>query len=216
MTRLCLYSENVDKDVEDLKSRGLDPMCPIANDNIAKIAAYTDPDNFVIYIIQFKHVIGLIFKYLRYKHRITLPWTFHWTINVKDSTKVNTMFEKIGFKPLSDQNKDQVGEGLLPAFGLKGEDTVIEHIRLANLPKDHFVATTMEWIMPQSKETGHELSNSMCISVNDVERALNKAKDAGMLIQGKPRKTILPFYGEVQVGTAYLEENSNRLDFIAF
>jgi hypothetical protein len=141
---------------------------------------------------------------------------FHWTINVKDSAKVNAMFEKIGFKPLSDQNKNQVGEGLLPAFGLKGEDTVIEHIRLANLPNDHFEATTMEWVKPESKKTGHELSNSMCVSVDNVERALSKAKDAGMLIQGKTRMTTLPFYGEVQVGTAYLEENSNRVDFIAF
>ena len=216
MTRLCLYTENVDKDVQDLSARGLEPMYPIANDTLAKIAAYKDPDNFVIYIIQFKHVIGLICKYFRYKYDITYPWMFHWTINVKDSTKVNAMFEKIGFKPLSDQNKNQVGEGLLPAFGLKGEDTVIEHIRLANLPNDHFEATTMEWVRPESKKTGHELSNSMCISVDNVELALKEAKDAGMLIQGKTRKTTLPFYGEVQVGTAFLEENSNRVDFIAF
>ncbi len=216
MTRLCLYTENVDKDVEDLKTKGLEPMYPIASNTMAKIAAYKDPDNFVIYIIQFNHVIGLICKYFRYKFDIESPNMFHWTINVKDSAKVNAMFEKIGFKPLSDQNKNQVGEGLLPAFGLKGEDTVIEHIRLANLPNDHFEATTMEWVKPESKKTGHELSNSMCVSVDNVEKALNKAKDAGMLIQGKTRTITLPFYGEVQVGTAYLEENSNRVDFIAF
>jgi catechol 2,3-dioxygenase-like lactoylglutathione lyase family enzyme len=216
MTRLCLYTENVDMDVEDLKSKGLETIYPVANDTIAKIAAYKDPDNFVIYIIQFKHVIGLICKYFRYKFEIAQPWMFHWTINVKDSVKVNAMLEKIGFTALSDQNKNQVGEGLLPAFGLKGEHTVIEHIRLQNFPNDHFEATTMEWVLPESKKTGHELSNSMCISVDKAKEALEIAKGAGMLIQGKVRTTTLPFHGEVKVGTAYLEEDSNRIDFIEF
>ena len=58
------------------------------------------------------------------------------------------MLEGIGFKSMSDQNSNQVGEGLLPAFGLKREDTIIEHIRLSTLPDDHFVATTMEWVKP--------------------------------------------------------------------
>jgi len=183
---------------------------------VAKIAAYKDPDGFVVYIIQFKHVIGLACKYLGYKYEITQPWLFHWTINVQDSAKVNKLFEAIGFQPMSDQNKDQVGEGLLPAFGLKGEDTVIEHIRLATLPDDHFVATTMEWVKPVSTKTGQELSNSMCISVDNVEKALEKAEDAGMVVKGGVKKVVLPYYGSVQVGTAYLEEGSNRIDFVAF
>ena len=216
MTRLCLYTTNIEEEVAKLKSKGLEPIYPVANDSMAKIAAYKDPDGFVVYYIQFKHVIGWVCKYLGYKYDITQPWLFHWTINVKDSAKVNKMLEGIGFKSMSDQNSNQVGEGLLPAFGLKREDTIIEHIRLSTLPDDHFVATTMEWVKPESKLTGQELSNSMCISVDNVERALEKAKDAGMVVKGDVKKVVLPYYGSVRVGTAYLEEGTNRIDFITF
>ena len=216
MTRLCLYSPNVNKDVEVIKSKGLETIYPVAQDFMAKIAAYKDPDGFVIYLIQFKHVFGLIAKWIEHKFEISQPWLFHWTVNIRDSAKVNTMFEKIGFKAMSDQNKNQVGESLLPAFGLKGEDTVIEHIRLQNLPHDHFVATTMEWVLPESKKTGQELSNYLSISVDNVEKALEVAKDARMIVKEGMKKIILPYYGEVRVGTAYLEEGSNRIEFVAF
>jgi len=216
MTRLCLYSTNVDKEVERLESIGLSTMYPVADDKIAKIASYKDPDGFVVYIIQFKHVIGLLLKAYQYAYKITEPWLFHWTVNVKDSNFVNKMFEELGIKPMTDQNKDQVAGDLLPAFGLTAEETVIEHIRLARFPADHFVVTTMEWVKPTSTKSGHELSNSLSISVADVDETLCLAKEAGMCVEEKVEKKMLPYYGEVRVGTAYVEEGSNRIEFICF
>ena len=47
----------------------------------------------------------------------------------------------------------------------------------------------------ESKLTGQELSNSMCISVDNVAWALEKAKDAGMVVKGDVKKVVLPYYG---------------------
>ena len=64
MTRLCLYTTNIEEEVAKLKSKGLKLIYPVANDSMAKIAAYKDPDGFVVYYIQFKHVIAWVCKYL--------------------------------------------------------------------------------------------------------------------------------------------------------
>lgn len=217
-TRLCLYSTNLDKDVETLKSKGLEVCYPVAKTFMANIATYRAPDGFILYLIQFNYLLGLICKAIKYRNKIEDPSTFHWTINVSDSAKVNKMLEAVGFKPMSDQNKDQVGEGLLPAFGLTAEETVIEHIRLASLPNDHFVVTTMEWIRPKSVKNGQELLNRVSISVENVELAVRKAKNAGMIVkdEGAIRTVNLPYYGEVEIGTVYLEESSNPIEFVAF
>ena len=161
-------------------------------------------------------MLGFLVRLTKYKNSIKEPSTFHWTVNVKDSTKVNKMFEQIGFESMSDQNKDQVGQGLLPAFGLKGETTVVEHIRLAALPDDHFVVKTMEWVQPKYIMNGQELYNSLSIAVENVDEALRKAKDAGMIVKEGIKNESLPYYGEVKIGTAYLEEDSNPIEFVAF
>lgn len=215
-TRLCLYTTNLDKDVADLKAKGMEVCYPIAEIGMARIATYKDPDNFVVYLIQFKLVLGWICKAIKYYNTITEPSTFHWTVNVHDSAKVNKMLEGIGFKAVSDQNKDQVGDGLLPAFGLSPDTTVIEHIRLQSLPDDHFVVTTMEWVEPKATKNGQELSNGLSIAVENVEEALQKAKDAGLVVKGGATTMHLPYYGEVEVGTAYLEEDSNPIEFVAY
>ena len=179
-TRLSLYSADVAKDVEDLKSKGIEVSYPITQDGQAILAVYKDPDGFIMYIAQFKSILGLFCRFLRYKYKITNPSTFHWTLNIEDSSKVNSMFEKLGFTPMSDQNKDQIQDDLLPAFGLEKESTVFEHIRLATLPEDNFVLTTMEWVAPKSTKNGQELLNRVSICVENVAQAVQKAKDAGM------------------------------------
>jgi len=216
-TRLSLYSADVAKDVEDLKAKGIEVSYPVTQDGQAILAVYKDPDGFIIYIAQFKSILGLFCRFLRYKYKITNPSTFHWTLNIEDSSKVNAMFEKLGFKPMSDQNKDQIQDDLLPAFGLEKESTVFEHIRLATLPEDNFVLTTMEWVAPKSTKNGQELLNRVSICVENVSDAVQKAKDAGMIVSEDAIKTVtLPLYGEVEVGTVYVEEGSNPIEFVAF
>jgi len=197
-----LYSPNVAKSVQELEEVGLKPAYGLVSCKEASAAAYKDPDGFVVYIIQFKMlVLELLVKYAKWKHGNNPPWLFHWTINVENSAQVNSIREKIGFKSMSDQTKDQVLNDLLPAFGLEEKDTEIEHIRLASLKDDHFVATTMEWSKPQSCKTGQEVSNSMCISVANIQEVLKEANEAGMIVKEvKAKMTMLPFYGDVQVG----------------
>ena len=216
-TRLCLYTTNIKSDVEALKSKGLEVCYPYAGTFVADVATYRSPDGFIVYMIQFNYLLGLICRGFKWYNKIGGPNTFHWTVNVGDSAKVNKMFEAIGFKSISNQNKDQVAEGLLPAFGLTGDNTTIEHIRMQSLPSDHFVVTAMEWVEPKSIKNGQELLNKLSISVDNVEEAMQKAKDVGMIVEeGAIQTTTLPYYGEVEVGTAYLEEGSNPIEFVAF
>jgi hypothetical protein len=75
----------------------------------------------------------------------------------------------------------------------------------------------MEWVKPESRKTGQEVSNRLAIAVDDVNEAIQKAKDAGMVVKEDKVKTIeLPHYGEVQMASAYVEDDVNRFDFVAF
>jgi len=216
-TCLCIYTTNLAKDIEMLKSKGMEVAYPVCLNSTENLATYKSPDGFVVYIIEFKGFLGLMCRWTKYWNQIGDPGTFHWTINVKDSAKVNKMFEDIGFKSMSDQNKDEVKDDLLPGFGLTGENTVIEHIRLASLPDDQLFLTTMEWVQPESTKNGQELLNRVSISVDNVETTMQKAKDAGMIVEEGAIQTIsLPYYGQVSIGTAYLEEGSNPIEFVAF
>ena len=127
------------------------------------------------------------------------------------------MLKQIGFRPISNQNKAMVGQGLLPAFRLDSKTTVIEHIQLASLPDDHFLVTTMEWVEPKSSTNGQELGNSFPIAVENVNKAIQKSKDAGMITkEGAIQNVIFPYYGEVEIGTVYLEEVSNPIKFVTY
>lgn len=126
------------------------------------------------------------------------------------------VFDALGFKSLSDQNKDQVRNRLLPAFGMDPVTSVINHIRLCSLPKDLFVVTIMEWITPISLNKTARMMNSLTISVPDVNSALQKAEKAGMVITQRLTKAVLPVFGEVMVGTALVEEGCNCVTFCCF
>ncbi len=217
-TRLSLYSADLAKDVEDLKAKGVEVSYPVTEDGSAILAVYKDPDGFIIYIAQFKSLLGLICRLMRYKYKVKNPSTFHWTMNVNDSAKVDKIFEKLGFVSMADLDKDKVQYDLMPAFGMSPKDTVFEHIRLANLPDDNFVLTTMQWVEPKSIKNGQELLNRLSISVENVYDAIEKAKDVGMIVKEDAIKTVsLPIYGAVEVGIAYLEEeDANPIEFVAF
>jgi NAD(P)-dependent dehydrogenase (short-subunit alcohol dehydrogenase family)/catechol 2,3-dioxygenase-like lactoylglutathione lyase family enzyme len=215
MTRLCIYSKGMYEDVKRLSDLGMDPIAPVAvSKGGAKIAAFYDPDNFVVYLIQFSGMIG--FRSLLDLKNRDGPYLFHWTINVSDAKVAMPIFEALGFKTLSDQNKDQVIYDLLPAFNVDPETTIIDHIRLCKKPGDTMVATLMEWVTPKSSKGGAELLNSMTISVTDVYAALEEAKDAGMTITQQPEYRCMPVYGEVLVGIAVVEESSNPIEFCSF
>jgi len=221
MTRLCAYTTNLDAEVERLESLGIRTLYPVAvdPDGFGKIASYTDPDGFFVYLIEFGGHGGCNMRDWQQKHGISGPWMFDWTINVSNSSKANEMFEGIGFSARSDQDRHQVVDSFLPAFGLPGyPETIIEHVRIAGMDGDNFNVTIMEWMKPRSQtKGGHELSSSLAVSVENVDAALAKAKEAGMLVKQPSAQTVtLPFYGQVLVGTAFVEDDSNRVDFISF
>jgi predicted lactoylglutathione lyase len=213
MTRLCMYTTNLSAEVQRLSNLGLKPMAPPADDGTAKIAAYYDPDNFIVYLIEFKKTLGLLVRANLWWNKRVSPSLFHWTINVADAENANQVFEKLGFKSLSDQTRDQVSQDLLPAFKISSDTTIIEHIRLCKLPQDAFIATIMQWVSPKSE--GAELYNSMTVSVTDVDAALEQAREAGMSITEPVEYRRLPVFGGVLVGTAFVE-SSSRVEFCCF
>jgi hypothetical protein len=89
---------------------------------------------------------------------------------------------------------------------------------MCKLPDASVFATLMEWTTPKSERTGGELMNTMTITVSDVHAALDKARMVGMSVpeDGAITYRRVPVYGEVLVGTAYLEDACNRIDFCSF
>lgn len=209
------------KDVERLKALDMKPMAPTAVQEMgffvgrAYLTAYKDPDGFVVYLVEFTRVYGNVIRLMQWWNKQASPNLFSWTVNVAASSSAMKTFEGLGFKSLSDQNSDQVGNDLLPAFNISSETTLIEHIRICLLPNDQFCATIMEWVNPKSNKNGSELTNSMTIAVEDVDLALELAQKAGMNTK-PPEFRRLPVYGGVLVGTAYMEAGNCTIEFCCF
>jgi hypothetical protein len=138
MTRLCLGTRNLDQHVQRLaQEHGIHPIAPPVEDDMAKIAAYYDPDHFVVYLIQIKGIFGMLMRWNQWwNNTLDDPFVFHWTVNVTNSTHALSVFEKLGFQTFSDQTSSQVRKELLPAFRLNSQSTVIQHIRMCKLPAD--------------------------------------------------------------------------------
>jgi hypothetical protein len=215
---LTILTTDMKRDMLKLANKGIQPMAPMAQEGIIKLAAYHDPDNFVVYLIEFKGIVGALVRATSWWRGKMDPCIFHWTINCISAKHGMSVFEKLGFKTLSDQNKDQVVYNLLPAFNIDPKTALIDHIRLCKLPNDSVFATLMEWTSPKSERKGAELTNAMTITVSDVPAALNKARMIGMSVPEDNDVAIthrrLPVYGEVMVGTAYLEDASNPIEFM--
>jgi len=219
MTRLCIYTSSMEDDVQRLKSQHeMTPIAPTTHDEKAGgvITAFKDPDGFVVYLIQFNGLLGKMVNANLWRKKRSTPWLFHWTINIsQDIQGVMLAFEKMGFQTLSDQDSDQVANDLLPAFNMDPHTTKIEHIRTCNRKNDMFHATLMQWIAPKSEKKGWEKSNAMTIAVDDVYAALDVAKNAGLETTGVEYR-VLPIYGNVLFGTAYVEPGSAPIEFCCF
>eukprot|EP00545_Synedropsis_sp_CCMP1620_P011560 CAMPEP_0119006496 /NCGR_PEP_ID=MMETSP1176-20130426/2323_1 /TAXON_ID=265551 /ORGANISM="Synedropsis recta cf, Strain CCMP1620" /LENGTH=658 /DNA_ID=CAMNT_0006958409 /DNA_START=69 /DNA_END=2045 /DNA_ORIENTATION=+ len=220
MTRLCMYCPNAKAEAARLEKQcGLTPMAPPATSKLAAgayIAAYQDPDGFVIYILQLPPVINIALRCSHWWNKVKTPNMFHWTVNVSDIKAGMAIFEKLGFVKVTDGPADKVVYDLLPAFGISQAVSVVEHYRLCKLPKDSFVATVFKWGTPKSEVGAAALLNTMTISVRDVPEALEKAKALGMVEIESPKYVDLPVFGKVHVGAAYVESGANRIEFCCF
>jgi catechol 2,3-dioxygenase-like lactoylglutathione lyase family enzyme len=218
MTRLSLLTTDLKRDMLKLASKGIQPMGPMSEIGIIRLAAFHDPDNFVVYIVEFKGIVGAYIGATLWWGGKMAPSMFSWTVNCISVKHCMSLFEKLGFKTFSDQNTDQVAYSLLPAFNIDPKTTLIEHVRMCKLPDASVFATLMEWTTPKSERTGGELMNTMTITVSDVHAALDKARMVGMSVpeDGAITYRRVPVYGEVLVGTAYLEDACNRIDFCSF
>ena len=145
-----------------------------------------------------------------------MPWLFHWTINTTDVKAAMKGFESLGYKTMSNQNKDQIANDLLPAFNIDPDSTEIEFIRLCSLPNDTFVATLMQWNNPKTEKTGTELYNSLTISVDDVDYALEEARKAGFSTKEGVEIREFPVYGKIPVGTFYVDQESAPVEVACF
>lgn len=145
-----------------------------------------------------------------------MPYLFHWTINTMDVKAAMRGFELLGYKTFSNQDKNQILNDLLPAFSIDPETTEIEYIRLCHLPEDTFLATLMQWNHPKTEKKGAELNNSIAISVDDVDFALQKARDAGFTTKDEVEIREFPVFGKVPVGTFFVDQDSAPVEVICF
>eukprot|EP00965_Chrysotila_dentata_P190725 6174058-Pleurochrysis_carterae.AAC.1 len=72
----------------------------------------------------------------------------------------------------------------------------------------------MHWDKPRTEQTGAELLNSVTIAVDDVNAALDAAAAAGMRVEPAVTR-VLPLYGEVAIGAAFVDGDS-RVEFCCF
>ena len=219
MTRLCLLSLDAEADFQELASKGIQPMGPIARHASETLAAFQDPDGFVVYIVQFHGVLGAFL-------RLRLWWSqgnlrkvpFHWTVHVTDLEHGKKVFHEIGFDKVMFDGKEQkdIKYNLVPPFNLSETSSRLVGFNMRLQPKDTLVTTLASWQVPETKVGPSSLSSSMTISVNDVEKALERAQAAGMVVKEAPEYRALPGFGKVLVGTAYLEEGSGPIEFCCF
>ena len=212
MTRLCVYAPSIDREVARLSALGLEPIAPPAG-RTERIAAYKDPDGFVVYLIVFNLPLGPLLWVARWWQQARDPQLFHWTINVTDVHAALDAFDALGFRSVYDAQPQQVQHNLLPAFNLSPTTTVIKHIRLAKLPEDAFLATIMEWVTPRTELRGAERLNSMSLSVADVDRALDDAARAGLRTE-PPVRRVFPVLGQARVGVAFVD--GSRIELCSF
>jgi NAD(P)-dependent dehydrogenase (short-subunit alcohol dehydrogenase family)/catechol 2,3-dioxygenase-like lactoylglutathione lyase family enzyme len=220
MTRLAILTTNMKRDMKKLADQGFQPMAPPATQSGTTAVAYCDPDNFVVYFDEFRGLGGAFVGASLWWKGKKDPAMFHWTMNCVKVKTAMTIFETLGFETYADMRTDQVYYNMLPAFCMDPKATVIEHIRMCKDANDSVWTTLMEWSAPTRSACNgvDELTNTMTIAVSDVHAALKKAREAGMTVpnDGSISYRKLPVFGEVLVGTAYVEDLCNRVEFCCF
>ena len=216
MTRLSIYVKDLPSAIARLSAQGLEPMAPPAGNRAGRIAAYHDPDGFVVYLITMYFPLSPTFSLARWWYGVSDPQLFHWTINVESIDDVMRTFEKVfGFSTVYDAQPHQVQADMLPAFGISATTTIIKHIRLCKLPSDAFLgACLMEWTEPRTTRKGAEKLNSVAYTVEDVEASLAKAGAAGLVTEQLTKKNY-PALGEALVGAVYIDGGS-RVELVKF
>lgn len=214
MARLAVCVRDLEETMRRLSTRGLEPMAPPAGERAGRIAAYKDPDGFVVYAIVFFAPLAPLVAAARWWYGVGDPQLFHWTVNVEHIETALETFDALGFKPVYDAKPHQVQDDMLPAFGLSAETTKIRHIRLAKLPNDSFLACIMEWVEPRTTRTGSETLNCLTIAVDDVAAALRTVSRLGLQIE-PPRRHTFPALGEAVVGTCIIDGGS-RVEFVRY
>lgn len=216
-SRLCLITFDMHRDMDSMSQAGYTPMGPVIDGKDEKVAAYTDRDGFVVYMIEPKGFFSFFTKLSCWWNKKQRPIIFHWTVNVMNVKAAMGVFEKLGFKTAFDIPKNKVQYDLLPAFNVDEKQSVIEDIRLCKLPSDTMFATLMEWTDPKTSLKGSEHLNAMTIAVDDVDEALSVAKKAGMYVDGPPVYKRLPLFGRVCTGAAYVESPKTcKIEFCCF
>lgn len=222
-TGLCICCLSVEAMVETVENKGYRAMAPTAVDeqkkSHTKLAAFSDPDGFVVTFIEFGGIMGLVLRAQCWWNRRPPPFLFSVTVNVTDHVPIFPMFEHcLGMTTLGEQNTNQVAQNLLSALQMDPAATVIERIRYCVHPKGGIVACIMNWTTPPSKVDLASATNSITISVSNVQEALKTAQEVGMCVKdgGTPEYRTLPVYGTVLVGTAFLEEQSCPIEFCCF
>jgi len=219
MTQLALFTNDLDQELARLHLLGISPSYPPSKEKMFRVASIVDPDGFVIYYIQITGIIGIVAGAKSYLHSgyMAGPTPLYCNINVQNAAKVKKALQALDFYIVTEQNREQVYNHLLPAIGLKGyPETIIEHTSAATLAGDQFRVQMMQWASPMSESTGHEFCNSLVVTVNNVEAAWSKACEAGIKMESQIGQRSLPYYGEVKVASGHLEEGANRIEFISF
>ena len=186
-TRICQSEED----------ENIIPIAPHVHGWVGNLAAYHDTNGCVIYFNQFVGVLGQIVK-------------------LSTCKAANRFFKKFEFKTMSDQDSTQVENGLLSASNKCPKTTVIEWNHLSIPPKGGIVSTTMQWVNPKSVVIDASVINSTTLSVSDVVGALNKARELGCHMEDEPSYQNLPIYGDVLMGTAFLEKGHCPIQFRCF
>ena len=214
MQRLCIYVADFDVKVGRLKAAGLEPYAPLAGKS-EQIAAYKDPDGFVVYLIVFHLPLGPIVDITRLWYGAQYPMMFHLSINVaSDFETAKSSYAKLGFsKVVYEVGRDKHQKNLLPAFGLSESETHIDGVRMCQLPNDVFSITLLKWTEPETKREGGEMLNSLAITVKNVKEAVRSAREAGFEVE-EERLTKVPLLGEAIVGAAFVE--GVRIEYVKF
>lgn len=216
MTRLCICVISLRASVRRLSALGLEPIAPPAAGRAERVAAYEDPDGFMVYLIAFHMPLAPFVWLSRVWNRVHDPMLLHWTINMTDVDAGLAAFDALGFqtvveRPMSEIKKDI---DVFPAFGLSSTTTDIKHARLVKLPADTFLMCIMQWVEPRTTPIGAELLNSMSMAVDDVDAALHQASAAGLRTLPPERRTY-PALGAALVGTV-LVDGGSRVEFVRF
>ena len=214
MQRLCIYVKDFDAEVGRLREAGLEPYAPVAGKR-EQIAAYKDPDGFVVYLIVFHLPLGPIVDASRFWYGAHDPMMFHLSINVANDFEVaKSSYSMVGFsKVVYEVGRDKHQKNLLPAFGLSENDTHIDGVRMCQLPNDAFSITLLKWTSPETKREGGEALNSLAITVSNVDEAVQNAREAGFKVEEKKLARI-PLFGEALVGAAFVE--GVRIEYIKY